>query len=81
MGPVTIFQDNLSCLALIRRVGPISERSRHINIRFFWLKQREDDEKVAYEHIPTHHMYANILTKAFQGAQFIAERMVLTNWK
>jgi hypothetical protein len=36
-GPVTIYQDNLSCLTLIRRGGPSSERPRLINIRSFWL--------------------------------------------
>ena len=32
-GPAVIYQDNLSCMALIKRGGPGSERSRHINIR------------------------------------------------
>jgi len=33
--PVIIYQDNLSCMAIMARGGPTSERSRHINIRYF----------------------------------------------
>jgi hypothetical protein len=41
MGPVIIYQDNMSCMALIKRVSPASERSRHIGIRHFWLNARQ----------------------------------------
>ena len=34
IGPVVIYQDNMSCMALMKRGGPGSERSRHINIRY-----------------------------------------------
>jgi hypothetical protein len=34
---VIIYQDNLSCMAIMARGGPTSERSRHISIRYFWL--------------------------------------------
>jgi hypothetical protein len=34
-GPVAIFQDNLGCMALVKRGGPGSERFRHINIHYF----------------------------------------------
>ncbi len=35
IGPVIICQDNMSCMALMKRGGPGSERSRHINICHF----------------------------------------------
>ena len=38
--PVIIYQDNLSCMAIMARGGPTSERSRHISIRYFWLCER-----------------------------------------
>ena len=81
LGPVTIYQDNMSCLALIQRGRPGSERSRHINIRHFWLKERADEGDVRYEHLATERMFANMLTKPVQGRQFITEREGLTNWK
>lgn len=79
-GPAILYQDNLSCMALMKRGGPGSERSRHINIRHFWLHERARDGEVAYEHLGTQKMFANALTKPVQGGQFLVERAGLTNW-
>jgi hypothetical protein len=80
IGPVVVYQDNLSCMALMKRGGPGSERSRHINIRHFWVAERVVAEEVVIEHLSTDLMYANALTKPVQGAQFEKERRGLTNW-
>jgi hypothetical protein len=80
VGPVVIYQDNLSCMALMKRGGPGSERSRHINIRHFWVAERVTNGDVVIEHLSTNLMHANVLTKPVQGAQFERERMGLTNW-
>ena len=80
IGPVIIFQDNLSCMALVKRGGPGSERSRHINICYFWVAERIDKRYVVVEHLGTEVMFANALTKPVQGAQFERERRGLTNW-
>ena len=74
------FQDNMSCMALIKRGGQGSERSRHINIRHFWLSEKVALKEVVLEHLGTEDMFANILTKPVQGAQFKRERLGLTNW-
>ena len=78
--PVVVYQDNLSCMALIKRGGPGSERSRHINIRHFWVAERVATGDVAIKHLGTELMFANALTKPVQGAQFERERRGLTNW-
>jgi hypothetical protein len=75
-----MYQDNMSCLALIKRGGPCSERSRHISIRRFWLKERADNTELVVEHKPTEEMFVNALTKPVQGRQFLAERQGLINW-
>jgi hypothetical protein len=80
VGPVIIYQDNLSCMALMKRGGPGSERSRHINIRHFWVAERVANGEVTTEHLSTNLMRANVLTKPVQGAQFEKERADLTNW-
>ena len=36
---------------------------------------------VTQQHLSTEDMFANILTKPVQGAQFERERLGLTNWK
>jgi len=80
VGPVTIYQDNKSCMSMIERGRPTSDRSRHINIRHFWLKENIREGEVIVVHLGTERMFANILTKPVQGRQFIAERRGLTNW-
>jgi hypothetical protein len=80
-GPAVLGQDNLSAIALVRRGAPGSERSRHIAIRHFWLKERVDDGVVTVVHVPTADMVANVLTKPVQGNQFTRERDMLTGWK
>ena len=79
--PVTLYQDNLSCMALVKRGGPTSERSRHIPIRYFWVKERVDMGEVRIVHTRTENMLANVLTKPLQGSQFDEERARLTGWQ
>ena len=80
IGPATIYQDNKSCMALMKRGAPGSERSRHIDIKYFWLAERVQNGEVKIEHLGTEEMFANILTKPVHGAQFQKERRGLTNW-
>jgi hypothetical protein len=80
LGPAVVYQDNLSCMALVKRGGPGSERSRHIHIRYFWLTEKVAQGEVELQHLGTADMFANILTKPVQGAQFERERLGLTNW-
>jgi hypothetical protein len=81
VGPAILYQDNMSCMSLMKRGGPASERSRHIDIRHFWLSERAEKGEVKIVHMPTERMVANILTKPVQGAQFVLERFDLTNWQ
>jgi hypothetical protein len=80
MGPAILYQDNLSCMSLIDRGAPGAQGSRHIDIRYFWLNERVAANEVEIVHLGTADMFANILTKPVQGAQFIRERQGLTNW-
>jgi hypothetical protein len=79
-GPVIIFQDNMSCMALVERGRSAAERTRHIDIRYFWVTERVERGEAIIKHLGTKDMYANLLTKPLQGAQFIAEREALTGW-
>jgi hypothetical protein len=81
MEPLIIYQDNLSCMALVERGRSAAERTRHINIRYFWVKERVDTGEATIIHLGTAEMYANLLTKPLQGSQFIAERLALTGWR
>ena len=79
-GPIVLYQDNLSCMALIAKGRAGSERTRHISIRYYWIKQHMDSGEVLVEKLATEEMPANILTKPLQGSQFQYERKLLTNW-
>ena len=68
IGTAVVYQDDMSCMALIKQGGLGSDRSRHINICHFCLS-----EKVALKEV------VNILIKHVQGAQFERERLALTN--
>jgi hypothetical protein len=81
-GPVTLYQDNLSTMALLENGKSSNIRTRHIQIRYFWTRERVDDGELEVVHLRTEEMGpANILTKPVQGAQFVLERQQLTNWE
>jgi hypothetical protein len=81
IGPATVYQDNQSSMALLAKGRSTSKRSRHIEIRYFWAKERCDMGDIKVVHRGTALMGpANILTKPVHGAQFLEERRQLTNW-
>ena len=78
--PITVYQDNTSCMALMERGRSGAERTRHISIRYFWLRERVESKEAKVVHKGTKEMYANVLTKPLQGSQFVYERGCLTGW-
>ena len=80
MSPVIVYQDNMSCMALIARGRSGAERTRHVAIRYFWTKERVDNGEMRFVQKGTKEMYANLLTKPLQGSQFVYERTCLTGW-
>jgi hypothetical protein len=79
LGPATMFQDNLSTLKLVERGRPASDRTRHVSVRFFFVKDRVDSKEIKMEYCSTTEMTADILTKPLQGAQFFKLRDQLLN--
>ena len=77
---VTVHQDNTSCMALMERGRSGAERTRHVSIGYFWLRERVEMKEATVVHKGTKEMYANVLTKALQGSQFTYERGCLTGW-
>ena len=54
-----------------------NQRTRHINIRYFFLKDRINKEEISVVHCPTEYMIANFFTKPLQGAKFIEFRDII----
>ena len=64
----TLCQDNTSAMKLERNVwDSCGQKSRHIDIRYFWVKDRLKDEKNKLEYCPTEQMLADFFTKLLQG--------------
>jgi hypothetical protein len=76
--PMTVYQDNMSTMALIERGRSAAERTRQIDICYFWVKERLDTGESIIKNLGTKDMDANLLTKPVQGSQFITEREALT---
>jgi hypothetical protein len=79
--PATIFQDNMSCMSLLAKGKSTSMRTRHISIRYYWVKERVENGEAVITHMRSEAMGpANALTKPLVGSQFVEERRQLTNW-
>ena len=79
--PVDVKQDNTSTITLLEKGKSTSIKTKHINIRHFWLKEQIDNGTITISYTPTAQMgAANILTKPVVGKQFIDERKMLCNW-
>ena len=74
-----IFQDNKSTIQLINNGRSNSERTRHIDIRYFFLHDRIKEKDITIIYKPTTDMLADMLTKPLQGEQFRAQRNQLLN--
>ena len=79
VGPAMIYQDNMSTIALVENGKSNSPGSRHINIRYFFIKDRIDKGEIVVEHLSTLQMIADYLTKALQGTAFREKRQLLLN--
>jgi hypothetical protein len=79
--PAQVYQDNQSAMALVERGKSTADRTRHIKIRYFWVKDRVDMGDINIVYKPTDSMIADLLTKPLQGEHFKRIRNVLLNWR
>jgi KUP system potassium uptake protein len=75
-----IYQDNKSAM-LLEENGKqsSSRRTRHINIRYFFITDCLKDGDLSVEYCPTEHMLADIFTKPLQGNAFRQFRDLILN--
>jgi len=77
-----MYQDNKSAILMeINGRNSCTGNSRHINIRYFWVKDRVDKGEVKVEYLPTHIMLADYFTKPLQGSQFRVLREFIMGWR
>ena len=78
-GPAIVCQDNESTIRLAEKGRSTSARTRHINIRYFFIKDRIQNGELEIKQVPTSEMIADVLTKPLQGKHFRDLRDLLLN--
>ena len=75
-----VFQDNQSTI-LLEKNGKASsgKRTRHINIRYFFITDRINTQEVRVSYCPTADMFADFFTKPLQGSLFRRLRDFILN--
>jgi hypothetical protein len=77
-----VYQDNQSAMLLEKNGhGSSSKRTRHINIRYFFVADRIAAGEVKVEYCPTGDMLADFFTKPLQGSSFRKFREQILNLK
>ena len=78
--PAKIYQDNLSAILLEKNGKRSSGRkTRHIDIRYFFVTDRSDSNEVTIEHCPAKYMAGDFFTKPTQGGAFYDFRAFILN--
>jgi hypothetical protein len=70
-----LYQDNQSAM-LLEKNGKMSssKRTRHLDIRFFFVTDNVNQKNLRIEYCPTDSMLGDFFTKPLQGTKFITQR-------
>jgi len=78
----TIYQDNTSAMLLENKgTESSSKRTRHINIRYYFIKDCIDKQQLSVKYCPTDDMIGDFPSKPLQGKKFKKHRMAIMNEK
>jgi hypothetical protein len=73
-----LYQDNKSAILLEQNgLASSSHRTRHINKRFFFIKDRISSNELELQYCPTHQMVGDFFTKPLQGSKFFFFRKMI----
>ncbi len=67
---ITVHEDNKSVLDLIHRGNATNKGSKHIKMRYFFVKQHVDAKEIEVKWCPTEVMLADVLTKPMVGDMY-----------
>jgi hypothetical protein len=74
------YRDNMSSMRLATNgMGSSSRRTRHILLRYYFVKEHVDNGTIEIVHCPTDKMWADYFTKPLQGSQFYKLRDLIMN--
>jgi len=76
----TVYQDNTSAILLEKNgMESSSKRTRHINIRYFFIKDCVDKRLFDIQYCPTDDMVGDFPSKPLQGSKFKKHRRAMMN--
>jgi hypothetical protein len=77
--PAIVHQDNQSTILLAEKGRSVSGRTRHVSIRYFFIKDNIDRKEVVVQYTNTNDMVADFFTKPLQGSLFDKHRKTILN--
>ena len=66
-----LLEDNKSAIDMVRAGKPTSRRTKHINMRYYFVKQHVDSGEFVIVYCPTGDMLADLMTKPVVGSLFL----------
>ena len=75
-GALKVYEDNQGAIALAKN-PEFHKRTKHIDIRYHFVREKVEDGQVVLECCPTQEMLADLMTKPIAAAQFDALRTKL----
>ena len=76
-----LYQDNQSAIKMeTNGRNSCTGNSRHVDIRYFFVKDRVDKKELQIEYCPTQQMLADYFTKPLQGTLFRNMRRIIMGW-
>ena len=77
-----LYQDNQSAMKIIANGKRSSgQKTKHMDNRYFWIKDRIGSENITVEYCPTEKMLADFFTKPLQGNLFRKFRSVVMGYE
>jgi hypothetical protein len=68
MEPSLLYQDNMRAILLeTNGKASSSRRTKHIKVKYFYIKEKVDNREINVRHCPTDQMWTDINTKPKQG--------------
>lgn len=78
----TVYQDNTSAILLeTNGQESSSKRTRHLNIRYFYIKDQVDKKHLQVKYCPTDDMLGDYPSKPLHGRKFYKHRKAIMNLK
>jgi hypothetical protein len=79
-GPSTIYNDNAAAVIMVRQ-NYSSSATRHIKLKFHYIREKVSDGEIEVKFCPTTRMIADIMTKSLDRVKFARLRDLLMSGK